>query len=452
MKAAKAFLFCILFFGVVVAMTSCRNEARHFEKAGSLYKEGDEKRHQKQSEVAAELFSQALLEIEKCDVEKENVQQLKGKIEDGLGVMYWIHNMNEEALPLYEDALTIFRKINDSVSLAKTLRNCGRVSASLQMLPEAQNYYEEALQIAQAVEKDSLINDIRIELARDCYLETEDYDKAITCAEQVLENSAETDQCHLILGVAYFYQEADSLALFHLQESVKSNIAGIRMSAYQTLRYLAEYQGDYEKALEYQELSQENMMQADKEHRSEQVQHIKAEYDMQAQRNELQTAQRLKNIRLSLFISLLLIALLTAFFILRQKMLNDKLKLEQMKNQMEIALKKNKVYVTALALSEQVTSSSLAFNLEERDWLDFIELTDFAYGDFTKRLVAQYPTLTASDLQICCLTKQGFSNQVISILLGIQTASFARRKSYIKQEKMNGQNDNRSFEEIINAV
>ena len=452
MKTTKAFLFYVLVFGAVFALTSCRNEKRHLEKAHTLYIEGSEKRHQKQSEAAAELFSQALLEIGKCDAENENVQQLKGIIEDDLGVMYWIHNMNEEALPLHEDALTIFRKTNDSVSLAQALRNCGRASASLQMLPEAQNYYEEALQIAQAVEKDSLTNDIRIELARDCYLETEDYDKAIAYAEQVLENDAETDQCRLILGVAYFYQGADSLALLHLQESVKSNIAGIRMSAYQTLRYLAEYQGNYEKALEYQELFQKNMMQADKEHRSEQVQHIKAEYDLQVQKNELQTAQRLKNVRLYLFISLLLIALLTAFFILRQKMLNDKLKLEQMKNQMELALKKNKVYVTALALSEQVTSSSLAFNLDERDWQDFIELTDFAYGDFTKRLMAQYPTLTDSDLQICCLTKQGFSNQVISILLGIQTASFARRKSYIKQEKMNGLNDERSFEEIINAV
>lgn len=302
-------MFCLAFFGILSVTTSCRNEARHFEKADSLYKEGSEKRHQKQSEMAAELFSQALLEIEKCDAGKEDVLRLKGKIEDDLGVMYWIHNMNEEALPLHEDALTIFRKTNDSVSLAQALRNCGRASASLQMLPEAQNYYEEALQIAQAVEKDSLINDIRIELARDCYLETEDYDKAIAYAEQVLENDAETDQCHLILGVAYFYQGADSLALLHLQESVKSNIAGVRMSAYQTLRYLAEYQGNYEKALEYQELFQKNMMQADKEHRSEQVQHIKAEYDLQAQKNELQTAQRLKNVRLYLFISLLLIAL-----------------------------------------------------------------------------------------------------------------------------------------------
>jgi hypothetical protein len=33
-----------------------------------------------------------------------------------------------------------------------------------------------------------------------------------------------------------------------------------------------------------------------------------------------------------------------------------------------------------------------------------------------------------------------------------QSASYARRKSRIKQEKMNGLNDERSFEEIINGI
>ena len=67
-------------------------------------------------------------------------------------------------------------------------------------------------------------------------------------------------------------------------------------------------------------------------------------------------------------------------------------------------------------------------------------------------LMEKYPTLTKSDLQICCLTKQGFSNQVISILMNLQTNSYARRKSRIKQEKMNGLEDERSFEEIINNL
>ena len=81
-----------------------------------------------------------------------------------------------------------------------------------------------------------------------------------------------------------------------------------------------------------------------------------------------------------------------------------------------------------------------------------VVLIDKVYGDFTKKLMAIYPTLTKSDLQICCLTKQGFSNQVISILMNLQTNSYARRKSHIKQEKMNGLADERSFEEIINSI
>ena len=79
-------------------------------------------------------------------------------------------------------------------------------------------------------------------------------------------------------------------------------------------------------------------------------------------------------------------------------------------------------------------------------------LIDKVYGNFTQRLTEKYPNLTKSDLQICCLTKQGFSNQVISILMNIQSGSYARRKSRLKQEKMNGLEDERSFEEIIREI
>jgi hypothetical protein len=36
--------------------------------------------------------------------------------------------------------------------------------------------------------------------------------------------------------------------------------------------------------------------------------------------------------------------------------------------------------------------------------------------------------------------------------MNIQTPSYARRKSRIKQEKMNGLNDDRSFEEMIEDI
>ena len=108
--------------------------------------------------------------------------------------------------------------------------------------------------------------------------------------------------------------------------------------------------------------------------------------------------------------------------------------------------------MTAWALSEKITGNTVEFNLDEGEWNDYLELIDMLYSGFTKKLLERYPILTKTDLQICSLTRQGFSNQVIAIMMNLQTHSYARRKYRIKQEKMNGAEDERSFEEIINEI
>ena len=436
---------------VTVALTACQQEKRFRETEG-LLQTGLEQRADKQSEIAAESFSQALLAVNRCDMEKPEVQRLKGRIEDELGAVYWKHGLFEEALPLHEDAAELFRTLNADTLLMIALRNSGRAAASLSNIDAANAFYDEALMLAKALNDKTMENDLLLESSRDVLMETEDYDGIIKRVSQALAGGASPDICHLTLGVAYYYLEQDSLALPHLIEATKSPKAGTRMSAYQSLYYLYQFQGDYQRALEYHELFNENMMQADQEHRSEEVQRIKGEYDLQMQKNQLQAEQKLRSLYLYLILGTLVVTLVVVLLLLRQKTLSAKLKAEEMKNQMEAALKKNKVYVTALALTEQITASTLDFDLKESEWDDFVDLIDKVYGDFTQRLTTHYPTLTKSDLQICCLTKQGFSNQVISILMNLQTNSYARRKSRIKQEKMNGLEDERSFEEIINEI
>ncbi len=439
---------CLLLAG----FTACQHKARWLKEAETGLQQGLEQRAEKHSETAAESFSQALLAINRCDLDKPEVQRLKGRIEDELGAVYWKHGLFEEALPLHEDAANLFRALNNDTLLMTVLRNCGRTAASLGNIDDANAFYDEALALAKTLNDKTMENDILVESSRDVLMVIEDYDGIIERVGQALAGGASPDICHLTLGVAYYYLEEDSLALPHLVEATQSPKAGTRMSAYQTLYYLHQFEGDYQQALECHELFNENMMLADQEHRSEQVQRIKAEYDLQMQKGTLQAEQKLKSMRLYLLLGLLVIALAITMLLLRQKTLSAKLKAEERKNELEIELKKNKVYVTALALTEQITASTLDFDLKDGEWDDFVTLIDKVYSDFTKRLTEKYPTLTKSDLQICCLTKQGFSNQVISILMNLQTNSYARRKSRIKQEKMNGLEDERSFEEIINAV
>ena len=436
---------------LLVGLSACQHEARYFKEAETRFQEGVEQRADKQSEEAAENFSKALLAIEHCDMDKPEVKRLKAQIEDNLGFTYWKHELFAEALPLHTEAATLARELNDSIILMNAQRNCGRAAASLGDIDAAEQHYDEALTLAKALNDKTMENEVLLESSRDVYLVKEDYEQVIERITRARAAGAEGDS-QLTLGLAYYYLEQDSLAIAHLTEATKNEMAGVRMSAYQSLSFIHQIAGDYQQALEYQELFNENMMEADQTHRSEQVQRIKGEYDLQLQKNTLQAEQKLKSLYLYLILGGLVVALVVVLLLLRQKTLSAKLKAEEMKNQLELELKKNKVYVTALALTEQITASTLDFDLKETEWDDFVTIIDKVYGDFTKRLTAQYPTLTKSDLQICCLTKQGFSNQVISILMNLQTNSYARRKSRIKQEKMNGLEDERSFEEIINGL
>ena len=438
-----------LALALAMFMGSCQSGSRQLEKARALYEQGLELSTDN-SVAAAENYSQALLALDRCDQQRPEVRRLKGRIEDQLGTRYWKHGLKDEALRLHLEAAEWFRQTADSALLMNALRNAGRVGASLHEVEQGKQYYEASLGLANALNDTLLANELKLEIARDIYMEQGDYEKVIGMASEALAGGARPDLCHLTLGMAHYYVENDSLAINYLNLATQSEKAGVRMPAYQGLYQINELQGKYQEALECYRLFNENMMQAHREQRSEEMQRIQRDYELQMQKNAMQSEQKLKALYLYVALGLMIVALVVTLLLLRQKTLKTKLKDEENQRQLELALKKNKVFVTALALAEQITMSTVDFNLEESEWNDYLELIDLVYNGFTKKLLERYPTLTKTDLQICSLTRQGFSNQVISIMMNLQTNSYARRKYRIKQEKMNG--DERSFEEIVNGV
>ena len=232
-------------------------------------------------------------------------------------------------------------------------------------------------------------------------------------------------------------------------------------------------------------------MQSDEEHASDNLQRLKAEYELKAQKSEMELLLRNRSLKLWLIIAAAVIALLVIALIVRKIVGDHKIAVAQFQSQVERdqnrihelvsdmenlirtnddlrrdrqtlsqkdllmtskIMGRNKVYATAQALGEQVTADSMSFDLTDADWADFISLTDLVYDGFSQRLLELYPKLSKWDVRICCLSKNGFSNQVISILLDTQTESYYKRKTRIKQMKMNLGEDTRTFEEIVNAV
>ena len=474
-------------------LTACESPAKRYERARTLYEEGTELRSQRLSEEAAERFLQALDILGKGEADEKTIR-LEGQLKDNLGAMYNKHGLFEDALKMHNEAIANFKQHGDSIDLMGAYRNCGRVAKSMEQFNQAKRYYDTAFSIATLLNDRVMQSDIYLEMGRDYYLPVGNYPEAMTCVKHALEGELDdnnTDIANMTMGVLYYYTKNYAEAKPYLTAALRSERSGVKMAVYQTLYAIAYNEGDYEKALEYQDLFTQNMMQNDQEHASDNLQRLKAEYELKAQKSEMESLLRNRSLKLWLIIAAAVIALLVIVLIVRKKVSDHKLAVEQFRSQVERdqnrihelvsdmenlirtnddlrrdrqtlsqkdllmtskIMGRNKVYTTAQALGEQLTADAMNFTLSDDDWADFISLTDLVYDGFSQRLLELYPKLGQWDVRICCLSKNGFSNQVISILLDTQTESYYKRKTRIKQMKMNLGEDTRSFEEIVNAV
>ena len=439
---------------MTLTLAECNNQAKNQEKAQVLYEEGLRLREEKRSEEAAECFLQALELLD--DIRANNDSPLRGQINDNLGALYLKHGLFEDAFNTHNEALQCFRQANDSTGMMNAYRNCGRAMRSQEQYAVAKQYYDSAFCIATIINDRAMVSDLYLEIGRDYYMEIGDFTKGIECVNNALEgelNDNDTDIANMTLGILYYYSNDFNQAKTYLNKALRSERPGLKMSVYQALYAIAYYEGDYKTAVYYQQLSSDNMLESEQKQSSETMQRLKSEYELKAQKNAMESLHRNHSLKLYLIIALSVIAFLIILLIIRKKINENKIKsLEkelEMRNKIMLS---NKVFVTAKNLGEHLTSDTLGFVLDDSDWDDFISLTDMIFSDFSKRLVATYPKLGKWDVRICCLCKNGFSNQVISILLDTQTDSFYKRKTRIRQQKMELPDDKRTFEEIINAI
>ena len=474
-------------------MVSCDSPTKRMEQAQMLYKEGVQLREQRRSEEAAEKFLQGLAIVRHAKKITEAVQ-LEGQLSDNLGAMYLKHELFDDAFHQHQQALKCFKQTEDSTGMMNAYRNSGRAKRAQEQYTQAKLYYDSTFRIASFVSDTAMLGDLYLEMGRDYYMETGNFAKGIESVNRALEcglNDNDTDIAHMTLGILHYYTHEYDKAKSYLNKALRSERAGLKMSVYQTLYAIAYSEGDYQLAVQYHEQFAASLMEADAEHSSEAMQRIKSEYELKAQQSELESLHRTRDLKLYLIIALAVIALLIILLIVRKKISDHKLEMEHFGRQVERdqnrihelvsdmetlirtndelrrsqqslpqkdfmmiekIMTRNKIMTTAQALSEEVNNDSLNFELTDNDWKDFISLTDLIFDGFSQRLLELYPKLGQWDVRICCLSKNGFSNQVISILLDTQTDSYYKRKARIKQMKMDLGNDNRSFEEIVNAV
>ncbi len=445
----------MILFASFLILTAC-NGKKNEEKARTLFEEGVRLREERHSEEAAEYFLQGLELLKNNDVKTYENASLQAQINDNLGALYLKHGLFDGAFDAHNEALRCFKLLNDSTGMMNAYRNCGRAVRSQEQYKLAKQYYDSAFCIATLINDNAMLSDLYLEMGRDYYMETGDFTRGIECVNKALEGDLSNDDidiANMTLGILYYYSNNFNEAKKHLINALRSERPGVKMSVYQTLYAIAYYEGDYKLAVYYQQLFSDNMLESEQQLSSETMLRLKSEYELKAQKNAMESLHRNHSLKLYLIITISVIVFLVILLIIRNKINENKIK--TLEKELEIRNKimlSNKVFVTAKNLGEHLTSETLDFTLDDTDWDDFISLTDMIFNDFSKRLLATYPKLGKWDVRICCLCKNGFSNQVISILLDTQTDSFYKRKTRIRQLKMGLPNDTRSFEEIINAI
>ena len=112
-------------FLICLVLTACDSQSKRMERANTLYEEGLHLREQRQSEEAAERFSQALVLVQRCE-KTMDVLQLEGQLCDNLGAMYFKHGLFEDSFKQHQQALGCFKQTADSTGMMNAYRNSGR--------------------------------------------------------------------------------------------------------------------------------------------------------------------------------------------------------------------------------------------------------------------------------------------------------------------------------------
>ena len=179
--------------------------------------------------------------------------QLEGQLCDNLGAMYLKHGLFKDAFKQHQQALNCFKQAADSTAMMNAYRNSGRAVRAQEQYTQAKQYYDSAFRVATFINDQAMLADLYLEMGRDYYMETGNFAKGIESVNQALEiglGDNDTDIAHMTLGILYYYSRENDKAKSFLNQALRSERAGLKMSVYQTLYAIAYSEGDYQQALD----------------------------------------------------------------------------------------------------------------------------------------------------------------------------------------------------------
>lgn len=90
--------------------------------------------------------------------------------------------------------------------------------------------------------------------------------------------------------------------------------------------------------------------------------------------------------------------------------------------------------------------------LSDTEMSELVAAVNDCYKGFANALTAQYPSLTDSEIYLCCLIKIGLDNQGLCAILGISDNALRKRKYRLKSSKFDPVSQFETLDEAIHAI
>lgn len=122
-----------------------------------------------------------------------------------------------------------------------------------------------------------------------------------------------------------------------------------------------------------------------------------------------------------------------------ERLQEENISLQQKITQYARTLKANDVgkrYFSEMLVRQSDVLNRLKQNpkyIEDEEWSGIVEEVNRLYNNFSCRLRTDFPALTESDIQLCCLILLRFSTSGIAGLIGVSPTSATKRKQRIKE-------------------
>ena len=404
---------------------------------------------------------------------------LCGLIEFFIGDLNYDHDVYNEAITHYKNSIIDFSHFEGKCNNQIAAYSCiGNSFLLIESVDSAFIYYSKGLELAEQC-NDSIVQISVRQNMGVAYLQSGNPEQAKILLRQALSLTVdEINKAKIYRSLAEisFQENKKDSAVYYskLALDMSDNDRYLKVGIYGLLSEIEESAGSYQKSLDYYKQYVDNLSSVFEENESSNILEVQKKYDFEL----LQSANKKLVIqRLWIFIALILFITIVVFVIYRNHKSNKEALLiakQQIYQLKEMVAKKDDdnpnstdeanndmnrklrdVLFKQLDAFKKISLVEGYLKKEEKergkevlkkvnaiiydsnnqfDWNMFYRIVNTLYDDFLIRLAGLYPELDKEEILICCLSKIGFSNMEIALLVKSKKDIIQKKKSVIREK------------------